>query len=303
MKILDYIFAARPFLHLPVWSIFLVATYYHHQLSGKSFGLIEFIILFSLTLSAAAAYFINQIYDFESDKLNDKLGFLQKKILTDRNMITANIITSLLSVILIALISNLIFFILLQLLVLGYIYSAPPLRLKDRPFWGLLSNSYGFGFLIPLSVMPELNTHNSALLGWDNPFYFLATVASIYLLTTIPDIDGDRKTGKKTLSVIIPVPIVKILSLMIMLYSAYIAYRSNFDVLAIISVLSSIPIVLSLFIKNQAVVLFSVKFPILLLTLLAGYFYPYYFGFIVALIIITRVYYKKRFNMVYPKIT
>jgi len=35
MKQLDYIFAARPMLLLPVWSIFLVALHYHHELAQK----------------------------------------------------------------------------------------------------------------------------------------------------------------------------------------------------------------------------------------------------------------------------
>jgi len=37
-------------------------------------------------------------------------------------------------------------------------------------------------------------------------------------------------------------------------------------------------------------------------SLLAGYFYPIYLIFIVVLIVLTRLYYKKRFGMVYPKV-
>jgi hypothetical protein len=35
---------------------------------------------------------------------------------------------------------------------------------------------------------------------------------------------------------------------------------------------------------------------------LAGYFFPVYFLFIVALLIATRIYYRKRFDVIYPRL-
>ena len=50
-------------------------------------------------------------------------------------------------------------------------------------------------------------------------------------------------------------------------------------------------------------VLLAAKLPVLLLTLLAGCYYPIYPAFIVALKIVYRIYYWRRFGVVYPVLT
>jgi 4-hydroxybenzoate polyprenyltransferase len=303
MKLLDFIFAARPMLHLPIWSIYLVALYYHHQLSGGRFRVTHLVILVSLSLLAAGAYYINQVYDRDSDAINRKLGFLQAGLLTEKDLMRAYLVVSVVPVIMGLFYSFFITGVFLQVFVLGYLYSCPPLRLKDRPFWGLFANAYAFGFLGPLTVMPELTLHNIGLLGWDNPIYFFLVVASVYLLTTLPDRAGDRATGKRTLSVLLTPSSVKLLALLLMLLGAYVAYRSNYLTLACIALVSALPVLLSIFTSTPSLELFATKFPILLLTILAGYLYPVYLLFIIVLMMVTRIYYRRRFNIIYPKLT
>ena len=290
-------------LLLPVWSVYLVCLHYHQRLSGEAFLWSDLLILCCLTLVAAAAYYINQVYDYDSDFRNDKLGFLQANILTERAMIALYISLSIVSVGAGVLLSTATFFILLLLFMIGYVYSAPPVRLKDRPVSGLLANAIGYGFLIPLSIMPDLNFHNAGLLGWDNPLYFFFAVGSIYVLTTLPDKEGDRASGKRTLAVVLPRPIVVIVALVLMLASGWVARYSGNDLLLYISAISAIFIFLMLLIRSAKFDLFAAKLPILLLTMLAAYFFPGYALFIVAMLIFTRIYYRYRFSMVYPKLT
>lgn len=303
MKFLDYIFAARPLLHLPVWSVYLVCLHYHLELSNDQFALSDILMLFALTLASSASYYINQIYDYESDKLNNKLGFLQKEYISFIEMKTLFYICAILSIGISFYLSLFAGFLLLVLIVLGAIYSAPPLRLKDRPILGLVANAIGYGFIVPLTVMPDMTFHNNGLLGWDTPFYFTLTIAAIYILTTIPDKDGDRKTGKKTLAVILSTPLVKLLALILLIDSAVVAYSSNFTLLVILSIISILTLIVSLFSDSEKILFLSIKLPILLLTLLAAYFFYFYAIFVVALLIGTRVYYKKRFKIGYPKLT
>lgn len=303
MKILDYIFAARPLLHLPIWSIYLVSFHYHQQLSGAGFHWLNLLILLSISLMASSAYYLNQIYDYKSDSINHKLGFLQKGIFTHRNLMTGYVVGSLLSIFIASLISFVMLTVLLLLFIIGYYYSVPPLRLKDRPIAGLFANAFGFGFLIPFTVMPDINEHNIGLLGWDNPVYFFLTVSSIYILTTLPDRIGDAATGKKTLGVILSRFSAILIAFALNLLSAYVAFKSRYNMLAFLSVLSSIIIIFTIFIKTPGFMLLAIKLPILLLTLLAGYFFPGYLLFIVALLLVSRIYYKKRFNIDYPKLT
>lgn len=303
MKIFDYIFAARPILLLPVWSIYLVSLHYHHQLAGKTFSISDAGMLASLTLLSAAAYYINQIYDRESDRLNNKIGFIQNGILTEKELNRLYLTTVVLGLLFLPLYPGFMMLLLIQVFLLGFFYSAPPLRLKDRSLAALFVNAYGIGFIIPFLVMPEINSHNAGLLGWDNPFYFMYVVAGSYILTTIPDIEGDRKTGKRTLGVILPYRINIMIVLLMFGAAVYTAFYSGHIELFYLAGISFVLTFTLVFLKIKSYMLFVIKLPILLLTLFAGYCYPIYFIFIVALLVATRIYYKKRFNLNYPKLS
>ena len=303
MKLLDFVFAARPMLHLPIWSIYLVALFYHQKLSGGHFQWSDVGMLACLSLLASGAYYLNQVYDFDSDKINRKLGFLQAGLLDKRELMTAYLVVSVTAIGCAFFYSFLILMIFLQFFVFGYVYSTPPLRLKDRPFPGLLANAYTFGLLVPFTVMPQLNLHNAGLLGWDNPIYFFLAVAAVYLLTTLPDRKGDKAVGKRTMAILLKPTTVKLVAFLLMILAAYVAARSQRNVLALLSLVSLLPTLAALFVKSEKLELFAAKFPILLLTLLAGYFYPAYLLFIIVLLISCRIYYRRRLNLTYPKLT
>lgn len=259
--------------------------------------------MFLLSLVASGSYYINQIYDFDSDLKNNKLGFLQKNMISKKEMMILFLITSFCSIAGGFYISNILGLIISTLVVLGYFYSAPPFRFKDRPILGLLSNSIGYGLVVPSAVLPEMNLHNVGLIAWDSPFYFICTVGAVYILTTIPDKQGDSETSKKTLAVIFPEEILKILAFILLSLSAYIAFYSNHFILTAVSMISILPLLISLFKNDTRILFFAIKFPILLLTMVSAYFFWQYGLFIVVLITATRIYYKKRFNMDYPKLT
>ena len=302
MRALDYLFAGRPLLHLPVWSIYLVSLHYHFELAHSSFGWGNLIIMILLSMAAAGAYFVNQIYDEQSDALNDKLGFLQRGLVSRTGLWIGFIACSLISLVGAGLISLQMLVVFAQLVALGFIYSAPPFRLKDRPVWGLLANAYGFGWLIVLTVVPDFGMHNLGLIGWDNPFYFMAAVGSIYVLTTIPDMAGDRLTGKQTIAVIWGVRSSLLLALMLDIAATYIAWRSSYGWLFYLAAIAAFAVLPNVLVPHDRSILLAAKLPILLLTLLAGYFFPVYLVFIVALIFVTRIYYSKRFQIIYPRL-
>ena len=303
MKKLDLIFAARPMLHLPGWSIFLVALHYHHQISGQYFSLEDLLVLVGITLMTAGAMYVNQVFDVASDEINRKLGFISRGFLSDRKMMAAFLISSLAGLVIGAFISFVTLAIFIQAFALAWIYSVPPFRLKDRAFWGMLTNGWAFGWLVSFAVMPEINVHNAGQLGWDNPFYFFYVVAAVHCLTTIPDREGDRATGKMTLAVVLGPRITYGLAALLYLLALVTALRSGFLPLAVLAGLALALVLVNLLGSGRLPATVAAKIPILLLTLLAGTFYPAYLVFIIVLVWLTRVYYRRRFNMVYPSLT
>ena len=132
------------------------------------------------------------------------LLFLQNGLLTESGLRGAFLITAIGSLLLAASFSAIMFWFFSVLFVLSYTYSVPPLRLKDRPFWGFFVNAFGFGFLIPITVIPNMGAHCLAQFNWILPLYFFLSIGAIYCVTTLPDIEGDRTTGKKTIAVVFP---------------------------------------------------------------------------------------------------
>ncbi|MDH3891522.1 MAG: UbiA family prenyltransferase [candidate division Zixibacteria bacterium] len=302
MKLIDYFFAARPLLHLPVWSVYLVSLYHYHQNLGESFNLWHLGTMFCLSLMAAGAFYVNQIYDYESDLLNDKLGFLQRDLTSPRGFITAYLICAVLGAAFAAVVSRLMLLIFLEGFVVAWLYSAPPFRLKDRPMSGLLANAWCFGFLIPLAVLPPIGLYHYFRYYWVWPCYFFLTVASVHIMTTLPDRAGDAATDKRTVAVVLSPVTAKSIALILMLASAALAWWNEQAVLVYLSVFSSLPILVSLGLNSQRLGLLAAKLPLLLLTLLAGYYYPGYLLFVVALVVGCRIYFHKTFGIVYPKL-
>jgi 4-hydroxybenzoate polyprenyltransferase len=302
VKVFDFIFAARPMLLLPVWSVYLVSLHYHNELSGGGFSVVDLLVLVGLSLIFSGAYYLNQVTDYESDRINNKLGFLQKGILTERELMAGYLIVSLVGVGLGLLISTVTVFLFLAVFVLGYLYSASPWRLKDRAVLGLIANAVAYGLLVSMSVMPEMTFDNIGLLGWDNPFYFLATVGSIYCVTTVPDREGDKAVGKQTLAVWVGPRVTLAIGFVLMVGATVIAMRSGFALLMYLAGYSAIVVLIAVLVPYGRLLPMAAKIPLLLLTVLAGVFYPVYLVFIVALVVGTRIYYRRRFNRAYPEL-
>lgn len=295
-RILDYIFAARPMLHLPVWSVYLVSL----RVSGDEFGWRDLAMLAALSLLVAGAYYVNQVYDQESDRLNAKLGFLQRGYASERSFMVGFIGLSLAGLALSAIVEPLMLAILLQHFVLAWLYSGPPLRLKDRPWLGLLVNAWAYGFLIPLIANGLRSPDITAAINWTLPLYFFAAVTATHVMTTLPDAEGDRAVGKRTLAVILPPGFCKLIAVGSLTIAAAVALHGRHAALAYLAIFSIIIVVISLLMPLPRMELAAAKLPLLLLTLLAGFWYPVYLLFIVALVLATRIYYLKRFQMIYP---
>lgn len=297
MKVIDFIFAARPMLLMPVWSIYLLAFKLRYPYQAWEDA--NTLALVGLTLASAGAYYINQIFDYESDRINNKIGFLQYDIISKNEMIAAFLSVSGIAVILTFFSSLIAALMVIFICLLGLAYSAPPLKLKDRPLGGLLTNTAGFGVLIPLAAMSDLEADIHLVYVI---IYFSLIVTAGYLLTIIPDRKGDVVTGKSTLAAQLSnrrIILIGLIMLVISLLTAFLIFNLY---IIIISTVSISLFVIALMAPDENVILFACKLPILLVVITAGIYYPAYLVFILVLLVLTRLYYKKRFGLIYPRI-
>ncbi|AGZ41556.1 UbiA prenyltransferase family protein [Actinoplanes friuliensis] len=87
----------------------------------------------------------------------------------------------------------------LGVLVLGWAYSVPPLRLKTRPGWDVVVNAVVVGVVSPAAGWSITRA------PWDFPWQFgligLLFAAALYLPTTVTDLAADTGAGDTTFAV------------------------------------------------------------------------------------------------------
>jgi 4-hydroxybenzoate polyprenyltransferase len=197
-------------------------------------------------------------------------------------------------------ISLIVGFISTLIVILGILYSVPPIAFKNRTWPAALANGLGHGSLVFL--LGYLSAGGPLFDGiWKSLPYLLAVMA-VYTGTTLPDIEGDAIAGKKTLAVVY-----KKQPTLYIMYSCFLLALAIsiiiYDIPFLLAGLAASPIyILSFFHKSIDTAVIAVKISVIALSLAAVYAVPLYLGFLIILIIATRVYYKARFGIVYPSI-
>jgi 4-hydroxybenzoate polyprenyltransferase len=86
-----------------------------------------------------------------------------------------------------------------SLLLVAWMYSVPPLRLKERPPLDSLANGLGY-FLLPLVMGYSLGAEPRSM---PQRYYLLAlSVCGVHALSTAVDYDADKSAGHRTLATV-----------------------------------------------------------------------------------------------------
>jgi 4-hydroxybenzoate polyprenyltransferase len=86
----------------------------------------------------------------------------------------------------------------ISLLLVAWLYSVPPMRLKERPPLDSLANGLGY-FLLPFAMGYSLNANPRTM---PLKYFLLALcVCGIHALATAADYEADRAAGHRTLAV------------------------------------------------------------------------------------------------------
>ncbi len=295
---LDYIFFLRPALHPPAWTI-VILGYFAGPAPVEPLGVLIWLMLLS-SGAAGWAYIVNQIADIESDRVNGKLFFLPQGLISLRaSYIFAAVIFAVTLAGAFRLGDNfgVLFFI---GLLMGYIYSGMPFYGKNRPIIGTLLNGLAYG------IMPFIAGFAGAgggmLEGMVRSIPYFFSVAAVSVGTTFPDMEGDSKTGKITPAVALGARS-SIFLMCVLLVLAIAGSVATGDTFLLVSAAASLPFYAYAALRSDAnAAVAAAKISILALSLAACYrFWPYAI-ILLALFVITRIYYRFRFDMVYPRL-
>jgi len=198
MKVLDYIFLTRPTLILPGWGFFILGYLHGLNLMGNLSPTIQipkdarfWIAIISATLISAYVYVLNQIFDVESDRKNEKLFLLPRGYISLKSAWIFSAVLAILSFIFGIFVGWEYLILLFFGFVVGTFYSLPPFRFKGRPILDMLSNAVGYAVLNLGAGFVSSGMHIWEISKIFLPYFF--SVCALYLNTTIPDIPGDRE--------------------------------------------------------------------------------------------------------------
>jgi len=297
----------RPTLFFPVWTVFLAGyhanTLFDPKNSIAGSGLIEtrnpIFSAVLLTLLMGAVFIFNQVADIQSDKTNQKLFFLANGIIKKNITILEAALLTIFSVGAAFLLDNKLGLIFLTVLIFtGIIYNFTPFVWKDKPILGIVVNFCG-GWSVAACGWIAAGTSSWKFIIYAIP-YAVGLVA-VYLLTTLPDIDGDKATGKITFGVKYGRKASTYLAVGFEFVAVLISYLLK-DYMLFLPALVSFPLFLIAAVSQEMDDVFrTIKFTVLFASLAVCLKYPLYFVIILVTFYFSKWYYRKRFDLEYPK--
>ncbi len=301
----DYFFLLRPLILIPSWNFLLIGCYLAQKKGGFSADIIVGLIIYTFLMGGV--YILNQITDIETDRANKKLFILSKGHVPVKHAYIEMVILWVAAVLL-SLKFSFVFLVFIGIsLVLGILYSLPPIKLKGKPLLDTLANSFGYGMINFAVGWLIVASFDVAMFIKFLP-YFLS-ISAVFINTTVVDIEGDRKVGERTTAVLFGEQAALVCSTVLITAAIIIAYLMR-DLVCLIPAAIAFPVfiysaVYSLLRKkqNRRLTIFSFRLPGLLFTLATIYLYPVYAVFLLVIFLSMRFYYKKRFGMNYPTFT
>jgi 4-hydroxybenzoate polyprenyltransferase len=310
IKHLDYFFVSRPILFLPGWATLiagycsaagetnLIQSFFNGTIKVHYWNsaLLLNILLFSMLMGGS--FILNQLKDVATDRQNKKLFFFGDGYIPYTHGYVVSISLILVGLFVSSFVSKNLFFVLLAFaIVTGYFYNFSPFEFKNKPILGLFANiimgwlAFGAGWVLADDL-------NNNLIISSLPYIFFNT--SLYFLTTLPDIEGDKKSRKITFPVRYGFGITIWQSIFFYFVAVLLSYLFK-DQFCLTVFIIHFPLMIRLIAKRDTCsAVLAVKFGILAFCLVVSLKMPIFLIIMFGLFLFTRIYYKKRFNFDYP---
>ena len=298
----DAFFLTRPTLVLVAWVFLLVGAHplFAPGCAGPMRDLL--LLLLQYTCILGSAFIINQLHDLEGDRINGKCEILSRGYLSEGFALTLAWVLFALGVLLALIlgVANVLLTLAFYLLT-AIAYNKPPLATKDHPLFGPLTLVLGSLVLV---------IQGAALGGWGFFWFGLLgvlpiTVAglSVSLLTTIPDIEGDRAVGKQTFALSYGIDRTWFTSLGLMLLAAVLAIVTHDWLIFWPAAASSLVIAYGMLsAPGGERAGFAARWSILLMALTLVPTFPFFGVVMLVFFVGARVYHKRRLDRCYPNL-
>ena len=298
----DYFFILRPLILIPAWNFLLIGSFLASRHGRLTTDLFLGLLIYTFVLGGV--YILNQIMDIETDRLNKKLFLLSSGYVTVKAAYIEMAVLWILAMIL-SVKFGVAFLVLIAVsIVMGVMYSLPPVKLKGKPVLDTLANGIGYGMInFAVGWLLYRSFEWSMFLRFLP--YFLS-ISAVFINTTVVDIEGDRRASEITTGVFLGPRVSLVASTFIMVAAIISAYVQR-DYICLIPAALSFPLFVynagySLrFDKiNRKTTIASFRLPGLLFTIITAFLYPWYLCVLLVVLVAMRIYYKQRFGMTYP---
>jgi 1,4-dihydroxy-2-naphthoate octaprenyltransferase len=187
--------------------------------------------------------------------------------------------------------------VLLFIVVTGYFYNFYPLQLKNRPFWGIILNSLmgWLAFTLGWLIIDELSV---SFIVKSMPYIFHN--AALCLLTTIPDEDGDKSTGKLTFCVRFGKKKTILISGLFCLISLILSFILMDQFILTLNLVILYWVVYMVLYRTISSAIKTIKMAIFFFSLLICLKFPSYLLLMITIFYLCKYYYKIRFDFDYP---
>jgi len=313
----DYIAILRPLLLMPAWTMLLLGYYNgvgEKLVTAQSIGGMPviwrpdgkiFITLLLYSLLMGAVYILNQISDSHTDAINGKLHLVAQEYMKKRTLkIQAGVMLLISALIAFLQFPSIYVYLILLSIILGVLYSVPPIRLKGKPILDLLTNAFGFG-LVAFAVGWTSSTAFSMDIVLKCSPYVIC-ISAAFINTTIPDMRGDRQNGDITTGIFLGIRKSCIVSTILVGIVPLVSLLLG-DFICLTASVLSLPFFIYMTVSNWneqspnfSAISLSTKVSLMLLSLLVAIFIPLYFILLVMTLLLMKVYYQMRFGISYP---
>lgn len=297
IRFADLLFLARPTLFFVNWIVLILG---HTRGSGPARPGGLALLMVQYACISGAAVVVNQLRDRHTDRENGKLPTLERGLVSPR---AATVFAALLLLAGIGVavplgwlqgLLSLVFF-----LLAGLVYNLPPLATKDRPWAGMAT-------LAPATSLLYLQAALAAgATGWRDPLLQSLPIVSaclgVGLVTTLPDLAGDRASGKRTFPVCYGPGPTWLLAQAFMALALALALWLDQTVVAVPALLALGLLVWGRTRGNGAAGPVA-RWSILAMALALVPGQPWFGVLMVVFFALARVYYKQRLGLTYPRL-